>query len=398
MRNHKRISKVIWILSLILILETMNLSLISIKSSAAQLSGNSVLEYSASIDEKTAYSVEDLNSILIKQFQQREKNFTVRYKGDTSNLKSLIGSTIDGILKSDDYLQSCINSYQFGYKGVRNDVTISFELSFYTTKIQEDYVNLQVTAILKDIIKVSMNDDQKEKVIHDYIVTHIAYDTTLSRFSAYEALKNGTTVCSGYAQLAYKMLNESGIETKIVVGTGNGEDHAWNLVKLNDIWYHLDCTWDDPVPDVMGRIRYNYFNLNDSTILKDHVFVKADYPASNHIYSAKSPIIVEKEFVGLTKPYKDTAVVATKEWNINFNKQVDEVSLKDKIFICKKGTSVYFPIILQLSEDKKTVRIIHNKPFELGGNYTIYINKNINGIYGNANLEASVKRDFIISN
>ena len=398
MRNHKRISKVIWILSLILILETMNLSLISVKSSAAQLSGNSVLEYSASIDEKTAYSVEDLNSILIKQFQQREKNFTVRYKGDTSNLKSLIGSTIDGILKSDDYLQSCINSYQFGYKGVRNDVTISFELSFYTTKIQEDYVNLQVTAILKDIIKVSMNDDQKEKVIHDYIVTHVAYDTTLSRFSAFEALKNGTTVCSGYAQLAYKMLNESGIETKIVVGTGNGEDHAWNLVKLNDIWYHLDCTWDDPVPDVMGRIRYNYFNLNDSTILKDHVFVKADYPIANQIYTAKSPIIVEKEFVGLTKPYKDTAVVATKEWNINFNKQVDEVSLKDKIFICKKGTSVYFPIILQLSEDKKTVRIIHNKPFELGGNYTIYINKNINGIYGNANLEASVKRDFIISN
>ena len=398
MRNHKKISKVIWILSLILILETMNLSLISVKSSAAQLNGNSVLAYSASIDEKTAYSAEDLNSILIKQFQQREKSFTVRYKGDTTNLKSLIGSTIDGILKSDDYLQSCINSYQFGYKGYDNDVTISFELSFYTTRIQEDYVNLQVTSILKDIIKVSMNDDQKEKVIHDYIVTHIAYDTTLTRFSAYEALKNGTTVCSGYAQLAYKMLNESGIETKIVVGTGNGEDHAWNLVKLHDIWYHLDCTWDDPVPDVKGRIRYNYFNLNDSTISKDHVFVKANYPASNQIYSAKSPILVEKEFVGLTKPYNDTAVVATKEWNINFNKQVDEVSLKDKIFICKKGTSVYFPIILQLSEDKKTVRIIHNKPFELGGNYTIYISNNINGINGDVNLEASVKRDFIILN
>ena len=62
------------------------------------------------------------------------------------------------------------------------------------------------------------------------------------------------------------MLNESGIETKIVLGKGNGEDHAWNLVKLHDIWYHLDCTWDDPVPDVKGRVLYNYFNLNDEKI------------------------------------------------------------------------------------------------------------------------------------
>lgn len=394
MKNNIRISKVLWILSLILLLETMNLPLISVKSPAVELNSNSVIAYSNSIDEKIAYSVEDLNNILINMFQLREKSFTIRYKGDTSNLKSIIGSTIDGILKSDDYLQSCINSYQYGYKGYENDVTISFELSFYTTKVQEDYVNLQVTAILKNIIKVSMNDDQKEKVIHDYIVTHVAYDTTLSKFSAYEALKNGTTVCSGYAQLVYKMLNESGIETKIVLGTGNGEDHAWNLVKLHNIWYHLDCTWDDPVPDVKGRVSYNYFNLNDVAISKDHIYVKSDYPAANQIYSVKSPIFDEKEFVLLTKPDNEKNVNATKEWNINFNNQVEEVSLKDKIFICKKGTTAYFPIILQVSEDKKTVKIIHSTPFELGGNYTIYISKNINGINGNENLKTSVKMDF----
>ena len=66
-------------------------------------------------------------------------------------------------------------------------------------------------------------------------------------------------------------------------------------------------------------------------------------------------------------------VISTKEWNINFNNEIDELSLKDKIFICKQGTNSNFPIILQVSEDKKTVKIMHNTPFEIGGKlYLIY--------------------------
>ena len=82
------------------------------------------------IDEKIAYSAEDLNSILKNQLGQRETSFNIRYKADTSNLKSLIESTLDEILKSDDYLESCIKSYQCSYKGYENDVTINFEFQF----------------------------------------------------------------------------------------------------------------------------------------------------------------------------------------------------------------------------------------------------------------------------
>jgi len=241
-----------------------------------------------------------------------------------------------------------------------------------------------------------MNDDQKEKVIHEYIVTHVAYDTTLSKFSAYEALKNGKTVCSGYAQLAYKMLNESGIETKIILGKGNGENHAWNLVKLHDTWFHLDCTWDDPLPDVLGRVLYTYYNLNDEKISKDHSFVKSDYPVATNVYENKSPIFDEKEFVQFTNNLSNTGVTTTKEWNINFNSEIDELSLKDKIFICKQGTNTKFPIILQVSQDKKTVKVLHSTPFELGGNYTLYISKDIKGMYGDINTTTSVKMGFTI--
>lgn len=398
MKCYKSILKKIWILILILLLETTNLPVISEKTIAFGLNSNSVLANNSLNDEKIVYSAYDLKNSLKNQLEQRKTSFDIRYKADTTNLTATIESTLNEILKTDDYLESCIKSYQCSYSGYQDDVTINFNFSFYTTKAQEEYVDTQVTAILKDIIKVSMSDDQKEKIIHDYIITHVAYDTTLSRFSAYDALKIGSTVCSGYAQLAYKMLNKSGIETKIVVGKGNNNDHAWNLIKLHDVWYHLDCTWDDPLPDVKGRVLYNYYNLNDKIILKDHMFEKLDYPAATKIYVNQPKIIDEKEFVQFTKPYNTTLVTSTKEWKVNFTKEIDELSLKDKIFIRRQGEIIDFPIILQVSQNKKTVQILHNTHFELGKNYTLYICKDINSINGDINLNNSLKMDFTILN
>lgn len=28
---------------------------------------------------------------------------------------------------------------------------------------------------------------------------------------------------------------------------GQTENHAWNYVQINEKWYAVDCTWDDPV-------------------------------------------------------------------------------------------------------------------------------------------------------
>ena len=64
----------------------------------------------------------------------------------------------------------------------------------------------------------------------------------------------------------------TGIECEIVTGSGRGESHAWNLVKMEDGWYHVDVTWDDPIPDVEGKVSYLYFLKNDAYMAKDHVW------------------------------------------------------------------------------------------------------------------------------
>ena len=41
-------------------------------------------------------------------------------------------------------------------------------------------------------------------------------------------------------------------------GWGGRERHAWNIIKLDDGFHNVDCTWDDSLSN------YDYFNLSDA--------------------------------------------------------------------------------------------------------------------------------------
>ena len=89
--------------------------------------------------------------------------------------------------------------------------------------------------------------------------------------SAYDNLINRSSVCQGYALITYKMMKEAGIDCRIVTGEGKGVSHAWNIVKLDGLWYNIDCTWDDPVaPDNKPHLEYTYF-LKSNEDFHDHV-------------------------------------------------------------------------------------------------------------------------------
>ena len=61
----------------------------------------------------------------------------------------------------------------------------------------------------------------------------------------------GTAVCSGYAQLFYRLALSAGLEARIKMN----DNHAWNLVKLGGQYYYCDSTWDSG----MQESQYQYF-------------------------------------------------------------------------------------------------------------------------------------------
>ena len=89
----------------------------------------------------------------------------------------------------------------------------------------------------------------KEKMAHDLICKNVKYDpgyedTNIKQNeynqSAYSVFIEKVTVCAGYSQAMQLLMNGAGIDCGVVTS----DDHEWNIIKLNNTWYYVDCTWD----------------------------------------------------------------------------------------------------------------------------------------------------------
>ena len=226
---------------------------------------------------------ESMHTVLTTAMLDRTESVKFTYKGKVKTLKATLQKAIEEAMASDPYIQYNIKSYAYHYKGNNVSAEVSIDLKYRESKAQTAYVERRVTEILDEIITPEMNSHEKVEAIHDWIVLHLAYDVSLQKYTAYDGLATGSTVCQGYSLLAYKMLEQSGVKNRIVEGQAGGQLHAWNLVLLDGKWYHLDTTWDDPTPDQPGKVSYNYYLLTDEEMGEDHTWQKK-YPEASFLY------------------------------------------------------------------------------------------------------------------
>ena len=144
-----------------------------------------------------------------------------------------------------------------------------------------------VKYVLNNIITSQMSLTDKIYEVHKWMVNNIQYDTTYSKYHAYNALIEGSAVCQGYAEAFSLFMDELGVPCKMITGTAyngeNAESHAWNAVQLNGGWYYIDVTWDDPLmsghsnyPDGSNR-SHKYYLVTETMIGADH-FSKSNLP------------------------------------------------------------------------------------------------------------------------
>lgn len=161
-----------------------------------------------------------------------------------------------------------------------------FEIEYLATPAELDEVSRRAKEIVAGIDLSRETDYTKVKLLYEYLCTHYVYDDSLTKFSAYDGLTTGSMVCQGYALLAYRVMWEAGIPCRIITGTSGGENHAWNIVKLDGRWYNLDATWD-AAPEIGGVMSWTYF-LKSPTDFRDHTrfspyttdSFEADHPMS----------------------------------------------------------------------------------------------------------------------
>ena len=127
------------------------------------------------------------------------------------------------------------------------------------------------------------------KHLHDILIRNIKYE----KQNDYEVhtiigpLLKRKCVCDGFSKLYKLILDELGIENYLIYGKGfvhtlsDSEEHAWNLVKIDNDFYHVDVTYDATL-SMHDYIRYDYFLIDDTLISMDHYWNRSIIPKANN--------------------------------------------------------------------------------------------------------------------
>lgn len=207
-----------------------------------------------------------------------ETEFSIKYVGnfDGESVREFVENSIDYALDIDDPNNSCDYDYlrnkyrkmNASIKGLGSAYKITYILEYNENMEETEEVDRKVKELLNDMKVTMLPKYDRIKKIHDFIVENAEYDKSLTRYSTYDNLINKSSVCQGYAGLTYKMMTEAGIPCRIITGTSMNELHAWNIVEIKDVWYNIDCTWDDPLySDGSQGVSYDYFLKSDKDFI-----------------------------------------------------------------------------------------------------------------------------------
>ena len=176
-------------------------------------------------------------------------------------------------------LLSNINNYIHPYNAFSHIETEFDNLGKVTIEIKRNYsksdikrINAKVDEIYEELYNEDANVEENIKLFHDYIVNNTKYDSDRSDNNivnyrsdiAYGPLFEGYAICGGYTDLMQLFLEKMELKSYRV----SSHLHIWNVVLIDDKWYHIDLTWDDPVSsDGVERLSHDYMLITTKKLL-----------------------------------------------------------------------------------------------------------------------------------
>lgn len=165
--------------------------------------------------------------------------------------------------------------------------TIHFQYTFSSERVKT------IQQSIKDVIDNDFCLEYVKKLprqeqvayVYKWLVTYCTYNTNSAyNQSIYSVFVRRNSVCTGYAKAAQYLFNLLGIESRLVFGRlhNDKEDgrHCWNLVNVDNEYYHFDACFGDSVLDEVAKrsgvqkifkidgINYNFLCVSTDEILK----------------------------------------------------------------------------------------------------------------------------------
>lgn len=158
---------------------------------------------------------------------------------------------------------------------------------------------------------------EKELKLHDKLAKEAKYyeyvnasDIPQVAHTSYGALINKSAVCDGLTKAMQLLLDRVGMESILVSGVSNSEPHAWNMVNLDNEWYHMDITSNKFIKNDQGKtsnVVHSYFNITEEQILSSHkinnqdIIPKANSNKYNYYVNTNSHISSVNDFTAKLK-------------------------------------------------------------------------------------------------
>ena len=229
--------------------------------------------YIKKTDDFTPSNYQDLLDIYYTVLNSGEEEFSFYCTDEYSECIDDVDS-----LANNQKVLSTINNFVHPFNSFRHLETSYDDYGKVTLKIEHIYSNSDIKLIEAKVKEIeskiwndSMSNEDKIKEAHNYIINNSKYDKDRSdnnivkykSDTAYGSLLEGYSLCGGYTDAMELFLEDMGVKSYKI----SSENHVWNAVYLNDSWYHLDLTWDDPITtDGSDILEYNFFLITTSEL------------------------------------------------------------------------------------------------------------------------------------
>ncbi len=175
------------------------------------------------------------------------------------------------------------NSFRYTY----SDYTENLYFQLTDTPANVSKMLAEYDEAVNEIVKTmdqNWTDLEKALFVNDYIAVNCSYDTTYQNYNAYDVFVNKTAVCQGYALAFLELMEQAGAECEVV--TSDKLNHAWNLIKMGNAWYHVDTTWNDPISK--GQTKDQTGQVYHTCLLKSTEWFQSEeggHVASDYVYT-----------------------------------------------------------------------------------------------------------------
>ena len=133
-----------------------------------------------------------------------------------------------------------VGVYPDGESGPR---VVEVDFTYQTSRESLRQMQNQVQRVFSSA-ELYINSDsteiQKFSQLYTFLMERFDYTIDTSITPAYSLLVHGVGDSEAFASIYAAMCRQTGLECNVVSGTKNGEAWYWNLIRVDDQWYHVD--------------------------------------------------------------------------------------------------------------------------------------------------------------